>query len=89
MPSNTTKCIGCGVVLQTEDPTKLGYIPNHDHIFCKSCYQLMHYGKAEGHSHPDNLPNFEKKSLIVVNLFWRSWENLFWLERSVPEVSLN
>ena len=58
--------MGCGVVLQTEDPTKLGYIPNHDHIFCKSCYQLMHYGKAEGHSHPDNLPNFEKKSLIVV-----------------------
>lgn len=66
MPSNTTKCMGCGVVLQTGDPTKLGYIPNHDHIFCKSCYQLMHYGKAEGHSHPDNLPNFEKKSLIVV-----------------------
>ena len=64
MLSNTTKCIGW--CLPNQRIQNIGYIPNSDHIFCKNCYQLMHYGKAEGHSHPDKLPNFEQKSLIVV-----------------------
>ncbi|MFA7417569.1 MAG: GTPase [Acholeplasma sp.] len=66
MPLNTTKCIGCGVNLQTTNPEQLGYVLNDHQIFCKNCYQLMHYGKAQGHSHPDKLPNFEKDAVIVV-----------------------
>ncbi len=66
MPLNTTNCMGCGVKLQHEDPNLPGYVLNNEQIFCKSCYQLMHYGKAEGHTHPDQLPNFGKDALIVV-----------------------
>src|SRR5690554_6657833 len=66
MPSNTTNCVGCGVRLQTDNPNQLGYVPKLDNLFCKQCYQLMHYGKAQGHSHPDDLPVFPKKSLIIV-----------------------
>jgi len=66
MPLNTTNCMGCGVKLQHTEPNEPGYVVNSEQIFCKSCYQLMHYGKAEGHSHPDQLPNFGKDALIVV-----------------------
>lgn len=66
MPSNTTNCVGCGVKLQENHPNQLGYVPKLDNLFCQQCYQLMHYGKAQGHSHPDDLPVFPKKSLIIV-----------------------
>lgn len=66
MPSNTTKCIGCGVDLQTVNPEALGFVEQMDQVFCKNCFRLMHYGKTAGHSHPDKLPQFKKDSLIVV-----------------------
>lgn len=38
------KCKGCGVILQTEDPTKLGYAKAADHEFCQRCFRMNHYG---------------------------------------------
>ncbi len=37
-------CQGCGVPLQTIDPSKKGYTPKADSVLCKRCYRLTHYG---------------------------------------------
>lgn len=40
------KCIGCGVKLQTEDESTLGYInPTSDSKLCKRCFRLKNYGE--------------------------------------------
>ena len=43
------KCMGCGVMLQTEDENKIGYTTEaaleRDHILCKRCYRLKHYNE--------------------------------------------
>lgn len=66
MLKNTNKCIGCGASLQSNDNTQVGYAKSTDQVFCQNCFRLMHYGKAEGHFHPDELPTFKKNSLIIV-----------------------
>ena len=38
-----TQCIGCGVNLQTEDPTQVGYTPKEGSEYCQRCFRLMHY----------------------------------------------
>ena len=46
-----TRCEGCGVKIQTLDPTKIGYIrsevylKNPDDFLCERCYNLIHYHK--------------------------------------------
>jgi len=39
-------CQGCGAVLQTTDPNKIGYVLSIDHAICKRCFRLTHYGDA-------------------------------------------
>ena len=41
------KCFGCGVVLQTTDPERPGYLPpgKEGALFCQRCYRLRHYGR--------------------------------------------
>lgn len=38
-----TKCIGCGIKLQTEDKTKLGYTPDLTKKLCQRCFKLKNY----------------------------------------------
>ena len=38
------KCIGCGLIIQYEDPKKEGYSPKEDSIYCQRCFRLMNYG---------------------------------------------
>lgn len=43
-------CGGCGILLQSEDKDKLGYVPqstleNTSDILCKRCFQMRHYNK--------------------------------------------
>lgn len=40
----TKKCIGCGVVLQSEDKEALGYTPDLHKTYCIRCFKLKHYG---------------------------------------------
>jgi ribosome biogenesis GTPase YqeH len=37
-------CKGCGVKLQNEDQSALGYVPTLDSSYCQRCYKLRHYG---------------------------------------------
>lgn len=42
------KCVGCGIVLQSDDSLKLGYIPKEkyeDSLYCQRCFKLIHYNK--------------------------------------------
>jgi ribosome biogenesis GTPase YqeH len=45
-----TNCEGCGVRLQTEDSTKLGFIPDQAKsrvpIICQRCFRIKHYNEV-------------------------------------------
>ncbi len=41
-----TKCSGCGVILQSEDKEKIGYIPKEkqeNSSLCERCFRILHY----------------------------------------------
>lgn len=40
-------CSGCGIKLQNEDETSLGYTVNISNDLCKRCFRLKHYGEYE------------------------------------------
>lgn len=74
-------CIGCGAVLQSDDPQKAGYLPKsalekakneeNTDVYCQRCFKLRHYNEIM----PVDLNNddflallnslAEKKALIV------------------------
>lgn len=37
------KCIGCGIELQNEDKTSVGYTPKLDAELCQRCFRIRHY----------------------------------------------
>jgi 30S ribosome assembly GTPase len=39
-------CQGCGALLQTTDPTGIGYVVDLSHEVCRRCFRLTHYGDA-------------------------------------------
>lgn len=40
-----SKCLGCGIELQTAEKDKLGYIVNLDNKICNRCFRLKNYGE--------------------------------------------
>ena len=54
-------CLGCGVVLQTDDELEPGFIPKekiNDSNYCKRCFRLTHYGEKNN--------NEEEKSISYI-----------------------
>ncbi len=51
-----SKCLGCGVKLQTTNPLLEGYIPAEslDKQICMRCFKLTHYGTYQSANVPDN-----------------------------------
>jgi ribosome biogenesis GTPase YqeH len=51
-PQQKLSCEGCGVALQTDDPVRLGYVPEQslhkDPVICQRCYRIKHYNEASG-----------------------------------------
>lgn len=49
IPSSSDSCLGCGVVLQSEDPKQIGYIPAGTRTpapaVCQRCFRLKHYNE--------------------------------------------
>ncbi|MDD2591215.1 MAG: ribosome biogenesis GTPase YqeH [Erysipelotrichaceae bacterium] len=39
-----SKCKGCGVTIQNDDPNAEGYSPKIDSFYCQRCYRLINYG---------------------------------------------
>lgn len=40
-----SKCIGCGIELQNNDKTKLGYTTNIEKSLCERCFRIENYGE--------------------------------------------
>lgn len=52
------KCQGCGILLQTEDKQKPGYVPTSslkkENVLCRRCFRLKHYNETEEVSMTDD-----------------------------------
>ncbi|MGM8214183.1 ribosome biogenesis GTPase YqeH [Bacillaceae bacterium W0354] len=44
-------CLGCGVEIQTDQPTQLGYAPKsateREEVICQRCFRLKHYNEVQ------------------------------------------
>ncbi|ASB94137.1 uncharacterized protein S101392_02666 [Bacillus subtilis subsp. subtilis] len=51
-------CIGCGVTIQTEDKTGLGYAPSasltKENVICQRCFRLKNYNEIQDVSLTDD-----------------------------------
>lgn len=64
------KCSGCGVILQTVDKNKEGYIDNIEKDICERCFRLTNYGEYKevsltNETYRQILSNIPKDSLVV------------------------
>ncbi|MCR8645736.1 ribosome biogenesis GTPase YqeH [Paenibacillus sp. N1-5-1-14] len=50
MSEEVLYCAGCGVKLQLEDPSKLGFVPEEallkEPVICQRCYRIKHYNES-------------------------------------------
>lgn len=42
-----SKCKGCGLALQFDEPLKEGYSPKKESEYCQRCFKLIHYGASD------------------------------------------
>ncbi len=56
------KCMGCGVVLQSDNKEEIGYTPDTKNNYCMRCFRLKNYGEIKNNEVID-----EKEILRVVN----------------------
>lgn len=58
MENEELHCIGCGAIIQSEDPNALGYAPasslGREQVICKRCYRLKHYNEVQDVSLTDD-----------------------------------
>ena len=40
-----SKCIGCGAILQNNDPLKEGYVKDLNKNLCERCFKIRHYNE--------------------------------------------
>ena len=40
-------CIGCGVIMQTDDEKAIGYTPDLKNDYCRRCFRLKNYGERK------------------------------------------
>ena len=51
-----SRCIGCGIKIQSNDPLKAGYVPEiklieqGEDVYCKRCYEIMHHNATYDYS---------------------------------------
>jgi ribosome biogenesis GTPase YqeH len=70
-------CAGCGVKIQTNDPSALGYAPTsalqHEPVVCQRCFRLAHYNEIQdvsltGDDFLNMLSRISEKDALVVYL---------------------
>jgi ribosome biogenesis GTPase A len=70
-------CKGCGAPLQTSDPNQRGFALSLEHDYCQSCYKLYHYGEANEHFHPEDLPKLNAHGVAVMVSSVMAFDMLF------------
>ncbi|MHC5372714.1 ribosome biogenesis GTPase YqeH [Enterococcus sp. LJL120] len=81
MNEETIHCIGCGVVIQTDEPQELGYTPKNalekglenGEVYCQRCFRLRHYNEIQDvHLTDDDflrlLNEIGQKDALIVNV---------------------
>ena len=70
------KCIGCGKVLQYDNPSLDGYIPQNkydDSSYCQRCFKLIHYNKKivsnTGYKNKDIIDKLDTYVFFLTDLF--------------------
>ena len=66
----TKKCIGCGIILQTVDRQKEGYVDDIEKNICERCFKLKYYGEykevaLDNKDYKEILESIPKDSLVV------------------------
>ena len=66
----TKKCSGCGVVLQTKDKEKEGYIDDINKTLCLRCFKIKNYGEyssvsLDNKDYINIINNIPKDALVV------------------------
>ena len=75
------QCIGCGAVIQTENPDELGYTPKaalekglaSGEVYCQRCFRLRQYNEIQDVSLTDDdflrlLNELGQKDALIVNV---------------------
>ena len=65
-----TRCHGCGIELQKNDKTKLGYVEDLTKNICTRCFRLTNYGEYQkvplnNKDYNKIINNIPKDSLVV------------------------
>ena len=65
-----SKCLGCGIELQTEEKDKIGYPANLESQICERCFRLKNYGEyknvtLDNQDYQKIIENIPKSSLVV------------------------
>ncbi len=58
-----TKCLGCGIKLQTSDKNKVGYTPKENATMCERCFRLKNYNEFK----EIDLKNINNKIITKIN----------------------
>ena len=66
-----SKCIGCGAILQNEDPLKEGYVKDLSKNLCERCFKIRHYNEykyidKDNDYYLDIIKKIEKTNDLVV-----------------------
>lgn len=59
-------CFGCGIKIQSEDPSKIGYVPPtkiDTSEYCQRCFKMIHYGEYMKNSEPKTISEI----IITIN----------------------
>lgn len=64
-----SRCIGCGIIIQSSDSTKAGYVPESalvehgEKVYCKRCFDIRHHNIK--YLPENNLENYYDKIKII------------------------
>ena len=65
------KCIGCGAVLQNDNPNVIGYVVNLEMDYCQRCFKMIHYDQhKENDFKPDNEEIISKLEKLEGQFVW-------------------
>ena len=79
MPKTNKYCLGCGILKQTTDENKPGYIMDLEHELCLDCFKLKNYGKVTSHFNPETYDDIDENSLILIVQSVMQLDSLFTL----------
>lgn len=60
------KCLGCGILKQTDNKNNPGYVLDIEHKYCMECFKLLNYGEVKSRHKLETYPNINENSLVLI-----------------------